>query len=105
MIGRLPPSSDAAAEAANVALVAAEAPDPQGKVALRIGRYMSEARIEVLYYGSATNAYPGPSLDNLRRNRTAFFSWGRGVKMMRSGSGSRNKEEGEGEGKEGGHHN
>ena len=56
VIGRIPPSSDAAAEAATVALVAAEAPDPQGKVALRIGRYMSKAGIEVLYYGSAADA-------------------------------------------------
>ena len=68
LIGRLPPSSDAAAEAATVALVAAEAPDPQGKVALRIGRYMSYAGIEVFYYGSAADAYPGLSLADLRRN-------------------------------------
>ena len=62
---------------------------------------MSEAGIEVLYYVSVTaNAsYPhGPSLADLRRNQTAFFSSG-GVNNMISVSGSGKEEEVEGEGK------
>ena len=60
--------SDAAAKASTVALVSTKAPDPQGKVALHIGQYMSEARIEVLYYGNVAETYPRPSLADLRRN-------------------------------------
>ena len=91
LIGRLPPSSDAATKAATVDSVAAEAPDLHRRAALHIGQCIPLLGMEVLYYGSTYNTYPGPSLAYLRRNQIAFFSLG-GVKKTRSGSSSGKEE-------------